>query len=155
MKLKLDENLPAELCVDLRAAGHEADSIVDEGLAGKPDEAILEHARLERRVLMTMDKGIADVRVHPPDQHAGIVLLRPKHTGRGNVLAFARDHLPGVLRLDLPGRLVVITEAGFRIRSIEYPLADPAAPPFPDEPARTWKDELIFSPLMVFWAWKP
>jgi ubiquinone/menaquinone biosynthesis C-methylase UbiE len=47
-----------------------------------------------------------------------------------------------------------IEQAGFRIRSIEYPLADPAAPPFPDEPSRAWKDELTFSPLMVFWAWK-
>lgn len=28
MKLKLDENLPAELCLDLRGAGHEADSVV-------------------------------------------------------------------------------------------------------------------------------
>jgi len=116
VKLKLDENLPAELCVDLCAAGHEADSVVDEGLAGKPDEAILERARLEDRVLITMDKGIADVRVHPPGRQAGLVLLRPKHTGRGDVLAFAREHLPGVLRLDLSGKLVVVAESGFRIR---------------------------------------
>ncbi len=45
-----------------------------------------------------------------------------------------------------------IEQAGFRIRSIEYPLADPATPPFPNEPSRPWKDELTFSPLMVFWA---
>jgi SAM-dependent methyltransferase len=47
-----------------------------------------------------------------------------------------------------------IERAGFRIRSIEYPLADPAAPPFPDDPSRPWKDELTVSPLMVFWSWK-
>jgi ubiquinone/menaquinone biosynthesis C-methylase UbiE len=47
-----------------------------------------------------------------------------------------------------------IERAGFRIRSIEYPLADPAAPPFPDEPSRPWKDELTFPPLMVFWSVK-
>ncbi|MBN2369896.1 MAG: class I SAM-dependent methyltransferase [Vicinamibacteria bacterium] len=47
-----------------------------------------------------------------------------------------------------------IERAGFRIRSIEYPLADERIPPFPDNPSRPWKDELTFSPLMVFWAWK-
>jgi ubiquinone/menaquinone biosynthesis C-methylase UbiE len=39
-----------------------------------------------------------------------------------------------------------IEQAGFRIRSIEYPLADPAMPPFPDNPSLPWKDELTFSP---------
>jgi SAM-dependent methyltransferase len=48
-----------------------------------------------------------------------------------------------------------LERAGFRIRSIEYPLADPAVPPFPDDPSLPWKDELTFSPLMVFWADKP
>jgi ubiquinone/menaquinone biosynthesis C-methylase UbiE len=47
-----------------------------------------------------------------------------------------------------------IEKAGFRIRSIEYPLADPATPPFPEDPSIPWKDELIFSPLMVFWSRK-
>jgi SAM-dependent methyltransferase len=47
-----------------------------------------------------------------------------------------------------------IERAGFRIRSIEYPLADPATPPFPGDPSVPWKDELTFSPLMVFWCWK-
>jgi SAM-dependent methyltransferase len=47
-----------------------------------------------------------------------------------------------------------IERAGFRIRSIEYPLADPATPPFPDDPSRPWKDELTFSPIMLFWCRK-
>ncbi|MBN1440046.1 MAG: methyltransferase domain-containing protein [Anaerolineales bacterium] len=47
-----------------------------------------------------------------------------------------------------------IERAGFRIRSIDYPLADPKTPPFPDDPAIPWKDELTFSPLMVFWSRK-
>jgi SAM-dependent methyltransferase len=47
-----------------------------------------------------------------------------------------------------------VEEAGFRIRSIDYPLADENTPPFPDDPSRPWKDELRFSPLMVFYAVK-
>ncbi len=41
MKFKIDENLPAEIAVDLRAAGHQADTVSDEGLTGAVDPAIL------------------------------------------------------------------------------------------------------------------
>lgn len=41
MKFKLDENLPVELLSTLRDAGHEADSVHDEGLVGMPDSQIL------------------------------------------------------------------------------------------------------------------
>ena len=37
MKFKLDENLPAELLADLRAAGHAAESVPDEGITGATD----------------------------------------------------------------------------------------------------------------------
>ena len=66
MKVKLDENLPAELLDDLRAAGHEADTVRDEALAGAPDAVVLGRVRDDRRVLLTLDKGIANVRAYPP-----------------------------------------------------------------------------------------
>ena len=97
MKFKIDENLPAELVADLRAEGHEADTVDDEGLAGQPDPAILAHVRAESRALLTLDKGIANVRTYPPDQYAGIVLFRPRTTGRNTALAFVRQHLPSLL----------------------------------------------------------
>jgi hypothetical protein len=62
VRFKLDENLPVELLEDLRAAGHEADGLRDEGLIGAPDDVVLDLVRRERRVLLTLDKGIANVR---------------------------------------------------------------------------------------------
>lgn len=47
MKFEVDENLPDELRDDLRVAGHEAETIPEEGLAGAPDGVILEHVRRE------------------------------------------------------------------------------------------------------------
>jgi hypothetical protein len=82
MKFKIDENLPAELCVDLRSAGHDADTVSDEGLAGVDDSALMARVQAESRTLLTLDKGIADVRNYPPDKYAGIVLFRPRSTGR-------------------------------------------------------------------------
>jgi Domain of unknown function (DUF5615) len=54
-------------------AGHEADGLHDEGLIGAPDSVVLDLVRRENRVLLTLDKGIADVRAYPPEDHAGIV----------------------------------------------------------------------------------
>jgi hypothetical protein len=34
MKFKIDENLPAEIAIDLASAGHNAETIFDEGHAG-------------------------------------------------------------------------------------------------------------------------
>jgi len=75
VKVKLDENLPAKLLDDLRAAGHEADTVRDEALAGAPDAVVLGRVRDDRRVLLTLDKGIANVRAYPPEHHSGIVLF--------------------------------------------------------------------------------
>jgi hypothetical protein len=63
-----------------------------------------------------MDKGIADIRAYPPEQFAGIVLFRPKTEGRAATLNFVRRHLPALLAADLNGHLLVVTDAGIRIR---------------------------------------
>jgi hypothetical protein len=116
MKFKLDENLPVELAGDLRTAGHEAQTIPEQGLAGASDAVLVERVRTEGRILLTMDKGIADTRAYPPKQYAGIILFRPPSSGRGAVLTFIRRHLSRVLRTDLTGRLLVVSERGIRVR---------------------------------------
>ena len=117
MKFKLDENLPVEPLDDLRAAGHEAESVPAERLTGAEHSVLLDHVRREGRVLLTMDKGIGDVRAYPPPPlYAGIVLFRPPSSGRSAVLGFVRRHLPLLLQQAQSGRLLVITERSARIR---------------------------------------
>ncbi len=108
--------MPVELRYDLRALGHDADTVHDEGIAGAPDSTVLQRAKAEGRVLFTLDKGIADVRQYPPREYAGIVLFRPASTGRGAVLAFARRHLPTILDSELTGWLFVVGERSIRVR---------------------------------------
>jgi predicted nuclease of predicted toxin-antitoxin system len=116
MRFKLDENLPAELLVDLRVAGHHAETVPDEGITGAPDSVVLEKVRSEGGVLLTLDKGIADVRTYPPEDYAGIVLFRPSTSSRGAVLAFIRRRLPSLLQADLAGHLLVVTDRSIRVR---------------------------------------
>jgi predicted nuclease of predicted toxin-antitoxin system len=116
MKLKLDENLPIELLTDLRAAGHHAETVPEEGLTGSADHFVMQRVQSEGAVLLTMDKGIANTHAYPPKRYAGIVLFRPRSSGRGAVLTFIRRHLPAILQAELPGHLFVISDRGIRIR---------------------------------------
>ena len=116
MKLKLDENLPAELVTHIRALGHDADTVIDEGLGGAPDPAVLEAARAADRILFTLDKGIANLQRYPIHQHAGVVLFRPDTSGRSAVIAFVRERLNKVFELDLKDRLTVVGPTRIRFR---------------------------------------
>ncbi|MCI0624813.1 MAG: DUF5615 family PIN-like protein [Acidobacteria bacterium] len=116
MKVKVDENLPIEVVHALHSQGHEADGVYDEGLAGSADSFVLERARAESRILLTLDKGVGKVVAYPPDQYPGIVLFRPPRSGRGAVLAFFVRHLPALLSLGLAKRLTVVSETGIRQR---------------------------------------
>ena len=40
MKIKLDENLPVELALELSRLGYDADTVLKEGLAGEDDQQI-------------------------------------------------------------------------------------------------------------------
>jgi predicted nuclease of predicted toxin-antitoxin system len=73
VKIKLDENLPDDLAVLLRAAEYDVSAVTEEGLAGYDDPPVLEAATAEDRVLVSFDLGFADIRRYPQGTHAGIV----------------------------------------------------------------------------------
>ena len=116
MKFKLDENLPVELATDLRGLGHDADTVVDEGLGGAADPAVVDAALAADRILFTLDKGIANLQRYPIHQHAGVVLFRPDTSGRRTVIAFVRERLKKVLERDLAARLTVVGPHRIRFR---------------------------------------
>ena len=68
MRLKLDESLPADLADDLSALGHDVDTVHGEGLTGAPDTRVAAVSRRKGRVLLTLDKGLGDVRRFSPRQ---------------------------------------------------------------------------------------
>ena len=113
MKFKLDENLPVELAAELGAMGHDTDTVAGEGLRGASDPAVVEAASNADRILLTLDKGIADLR---RECGAGIVLFRPDSAGRRAILLFVRERIPRIASLDLAGRVTVVTPARIRLR---------------------------------------
>lgn len=116
MKLKLDENLPAEIADELRVLGHDAMTVVEQGMTGVDDDRLMAGVEEESRIFMTTDKGIANIQAYSPGRFAGLILLRPNQSGRGAVLSFVRERLAQILGLERKGRLVVVSETGIRIR---------------------------------------
>ena len=116
MKLKLDENIPRDAVVAMRRRGIDADTVVDEQLAGAPDPTVLDAARAEGRMLVTLDRGFGDVRRYPPGTHAGILVLRPVDQRPATVVA-TLDRLVTHHDLDaLASCVVVVQREMLRIR---------------------------------------
>ena len=75
MKFKLDENLPVSSAAILTSGGHDVDTVTEEGLVGAPDRDVVA-AATAARILVSLDRGLGDIRAYPPGSHAGIVVLR-------------------------------------------------------------------------------
>ena len=126
MKFKFDENLPAELGILLRQAGHDAHSVLDEDLRGAADLTIAKICQGEQRVLVTLDLDFAHLGNYPPKDHHGIIVLRLARQDRDAVLAI----IPRVLELlrtePVSQRLWIVDDHRTRIRGDVRP----------DEPGR-------------------
>lgn len=116
MLVKLDENLARAHADMLVSAGHSAERVTDEHLSGATDGAVWQRACADGRFFITLDLDFSDIRRYRPGTHPGILLLRPRNTGRSavvNVLSrVIREH--GLETLQ--GCLAVADERRTRIR---------------------------------------
>ena len=76
MRFKTDENLPQEVVEQMKASGHDALSVADQGLGGAPDPSVAQACTAEDRVLVTLDTDFSDIRAYPPGSHPGIIVFR-------------------------------------------------------------------------------
>lgn len=119
MRRKLDENLPDDLAVELREQGHDVHIVVQEGLAGESDSVVVAAAVDEGRMVLTLDRGIGDLRHYPPGSHSGIVVLRPVRQDPDAILGLV-DRLVRAQPLDdLRGCVVIVEPRRIRIRRPE------------------------------------
>jgi len=116
MKLKLDENVHRQIAPLLIAFGHDATTVVGEGLAGTDDEGLAAVAKQKGRMLITLDRGFGDIRRYPPGQHPGMLILRLRDQRPAQVEATLRA-LVSTHDLDaLAGCTIVVQTSLVRIR---------------------------------------
>jgi predicted nuclease of predicted toxin-antitoxin system len=116
MKIKLDENMPAQLVGVLDGLGHDTDTVPEENLAGGKDPAIWAATQKSSRFLITQDLDFSDIRTFQPGTHFGILLVRLRKPTRRALIARIR----AIFELEQVERFgrcfVVATDSKLRIR---------------------------------------
>ena len=116
MNFKIDENLPIEVARLLQQKGHNAVTVGEQKLNGKPDTIIASVCQDEGRILITLDTDFADIRVYPPKAFSGIIVLRLQHLDKKSVVNTIQS-LTSILETEtINGCLWVVDERRIRIR---------------------------------------
>ena len=121
MRVKLDENVAVDAVELFARFGHDADTVIDEGLTGASDDILRRPAADAGRMVVTLDVGFADIRLEPV---GGVVLLRLADQQPANVLAVIERLVTHHDLDDFAGCIVVVTERLIRIRRPEVGRED-------------------------------
>ena len=116
MRFKLDENLPIELAVLLRRSGHDAVTVLDQGLGGAGDSELASLCTKEGRILVTFDTDFSDIRTYPPKASSGIIVLRLENQSRTHVLETVTNLLDALSDSLAQGELWIVEESRIRVR---------------------------------------
>ena len=116
MRFKVDENLPIDVAALLRAAGHDAATVNDEGVGGAPDTDLAELVKREGRALVTLDLGFADIRAYPPAEYPGLAVLRLGRQDKEQVLRACEGLVATLAKESLGGRLWIVEPTRIRVR---------------------------------------
>lgn len=76
MKIKLDECIDSRLSPLLRQRGHDAFTVLQQGIQGITDEKLYHHCKDEGYIIVSLDKHFSNVLRFKPEPTSGIVVLR-------------------------------------------------------------------------------
>ena len=115
MKLKLDENLGKACLEILSGAGHDVATVATQSMTSAADDELIKACAREGRALVTLDLDFSNPLVFPPDEHAGVAVLRlPSKASQGSLLGTVRTLVSALKREELAGKLWIVE--GGRIR---------------------------------------
>ncbi len=115
-RVKIDEDLPRQVADLVADQGYDAATVVGQGWQGVSDDELWPRVQDEEPWLITADKGFADLRLHPPGSHTGVILLRAAEESRRAYLELAAIALDRLKLDDLAGAVVIVTYRSVRIR---------------------------------------
>lgn len=121
MRFKTDENVHPDVAGYLHEQGHDAVTVWDQALRGTPDAHLAQVCQNEDRVLLTLDLDFSDIRLYPPEQFAGIIVLRLASQSRSQVLRSVTRLLPVVTASRVAGHLWIVDEYSIRVRGADEP----------------------------------
>lgn len=115
MRFKVDENLPDALVSLLAEKGHDACTARQQKLNGRPDVVLATACRDERRAIVTLDLDFSDITAFPPEEHAGIIVLRVRSQSKSHIVSIFGALLPLLDTEPLNGHLWIVEENRVRV----------------------------------------
>ncbi len=114
LKLLIDENVRSEVYTFLQDAGHDLKKLP----AGVSDAEIAECAAEEKRIIITHDLDFSNISVYPPQNYAGIVVLRISPPLANTILEALANLFDTLKPEEFNNRLIILEPSGFRIREV-------------------------------------
>jgi predicted nuclease of predicted toxin-antitoxin system len=120
MKFKLDENFGARTQHLFRSAGHDVQTVRDEGLEGSSDHHLYEECCNENRCLVTLDLDFSDITRFPPAKAGGIVVIRvPKNPSISLLEQLILQFLQALSNMSVENRLWIVEIGRIRVHQSE------------------------------------
>ncbi|MEA3357809.1 MAG: DUF5615 family PIN-like protein [Thermodesulfobacteriota bacterium] len=116
MKFLADENISPVSVSYIKGLGFDAIHVREVGLKGKSDQAVMEYALKEGRVLLTMDRDFSDVRNYPPGSHNGVIRMKLGFASPQAVNTCVELLLRQLSNRDIEGNLIITDGLKYRIK---------------------------------------
>ena len=119
MRLLLDECVSLPTHTFLRQSGYDCVTVHALGRSGAANGELLALAKTRRLILVTIDRGMGNLRTYPLDSHAGLIVLKVPSADQ---LAAVHRHLADALKTipadHLTGSLLIVDRTKFRLRRL-------------------------------------
>lgn len=118
MKFLIDMPLSPELASWLNQRGHDARHVSAIGMASSSDETILEHASLEKCVIITADLDYPRLLALEQTDGPGLILFRNGDYSERESLERLKTALDAIPEEELPHSIIVIEKSRIRQRRL-------------------------------------
>jgi predicted nuclease of predicted toxin-antitoxin system len=118
MRFLADMGVSQQVVQWLRAGGHDAVHLRDEGLQRLPNGDIFQKAGREQRIVMTFDLDFGEILAASGGQIVSVILFRLRNTRADNVIRRLDDVLAQSSADLLQGAIVVVEDSRHRVRKL-------------------------------------
>lgn len=116
MKFLADMGVSVRVVEWLRAGGHDAVHLREQGLQRLPNGAIFEKADTEARILLTFDLDFGEILALSGDRQVSVVLFRLRDARSAKQIEHLQRVLAESSRALMEGSVVVVEDGRYRVR---------------------------------------